>query len=83
MPPGFAGHDFDRLIDKAAERNMGVAVIRVLAGGALGGAAARQGHASPSVGGTMVPGGEYDADAARASALPWPKRWSLSAGSNA
>ena len=69
VPPAFASHDFDRLIDKAAERNMGVAVIRVMAGGALGGAAARQGHASTAVGGTMVPGSEYDADAARASVL--------------
>ena len=69
VPPGFAGHDFHRLIDKAAERGMGAVAIRVLAGGALAGPAARQGYASPSVGGTMVPGGEYDADAARAGAL--------------
>ena len=69
VPPGFVGHDFDRLIDKAAERGMGVVAIRVLAGGALAGPAARQGHASPSVGGTMVPGGEYDADESRAEAL--------------
>ncbi len=68
-PPGFTGHDFERLIDRAAERSMGVVVIRVLAGGALGGPVARTGHASPSVGGPMVPGGEYDADEARAGTL--------------
>lgn len=69
VPPGFAGHDFQRLIGRAAERGMGVVVIRVLAGGALGGSAARTGYASPTVGGPMVPGGEYEADEARAAAL--------------
>ncbi len=69
VPAGFAAQDFERLIDRAAERDVGVVVIRVLAGGALAGPVARTGYASPSVGGVMVPGGEYDADEARAQAL--------------
>ena len=69
VPAEFHGHDFDRLIDRAAEQNVGVVVIRVMAGGVLGGAEARQGYAAPSVGGTMVPGGEYDADEAKAATL--------------
>ena len=36
-PTGFAGHDFRLLISKASEKKMGIVVIRVLAGGALGG----------------------------------------------
>ena len=66
---GYAGQDFQRLMDRASERGMGVVVIRVMAGGALGGPAARTDHASPTVGGAMVPGGEYDADDARARKL--------------
>ena len=50
---------------------MGVVVIRVMAGGALGGPAARRGHASPTMGGAMVPGGDYDADEARARTLDY------------
>ena len=69
VPPGFPAHDFDGLIDRAAERDMGVAVIRVMAGGALAGPEARQGHATPTMGHVMVPGGEYEADVARAEAL--------------
>lgn len=69
VPPGFAGHDFRQLIDLAAARDMGVVIIRVLAGGALGGAAARTGYASAAVGGTMIPGAGYEADEARAKKL--------------
>ena len=69
VPPGFAGHDFQRLLDRAGERDMGVAVIRVMAGGALGGPMARRGHAAPSIGGAIVPGGEYEEDERRAKAL--------------
>jgi len=69
VPSGFSSHDFRRLIDRVAEHDMGVAVIRVMAGGALGGAVARRGYASPTVGGPMVPGGEYEADEARAQKL--------------
>ncbi len=36
-PPGFAFQDFQRLIDRAAERCMGVLAMRVLAAGALSG----------------------------------------------
>jgi aryl-alcohol dehydrogenase-like predicted oxidoreductase len=66
VPAGFGGQDFRRLIDVAARQNMGVVVIRVMAGGALGGPAARTGHASPSVGGMLATGSPYDTDAARA-----------------
>jgi aryl-alcohol dehydrogenase-like predicted oxidoreductase len=56
---GFTDYDFNRLIDNAMEREMGVVAIRVLAAGAVGGKRARSGHASPRVGGAMVPGGGY------------------------
>ena len=69
VPSGFAGYDFGQLIDLAMERNMGVVVIRVMAGGALGGKAARTGYASPAVGGTIVPGAGYEADETRAGKL--------------
>jgi len=67
--PGFAGQDFHKLIDAAAQQRMGVVVIRVMAGGALGGESARIGHASPTVGGTLVPRSEYDEDERRAAKL--------------
>jgi aryl-alcohol dehydrogenase-like predicted oxidoreductase len=69
VPQGFTGHDFRQLIDQAQAKNLGVVVIRVLAGGALGGPEARTGYASPAVGGAMVPGGEYADDLERAKAL--------------
>lgn len=69
VPPGFKGHDFRQLIDLAVDRDMGVLAIRVLAAGALGGAAARTGLAAPTVRGPMVPGAEYEADEARAKTL--------------
>ncbi len=65
MASGFAAHDFRQLIDRAGGRNMGVVVIRVMAGGALGGDVARTGHASPSIGGAITPGAEYEVDQAR------------------
>ena len=65
----FVGQDFGALIDEAAKRRMGVVVIRVMAGGAVGGQQARKGFASPSVGGALVPGSEYSADEMRASKL--------------
>ena len=37
---GFAGYDFKRLIDHAMEREIGVAAIRVMVAGAVGGARA-------------------------------------------
>ncbi|MFC1945265.1 aldo/keto reductase [Chloroflexota bacterium] len=69
VPAYFPGYDFRQLIDVVANQDMGVAIIRVMAGGALGGTIARTGHASPRVGGTMVPGGEYKIDEDRASKL--------------
>ncbi len=65
MPSGFVGHNFRQLINLATERNMGVVVIRVMAGGALGGEVARTGHASPTIGGAITPGAEYEVDQAR------------------
>lgn len=69
MPSGFTGYDFRRLIDRAAEHNMGVAAIRVMAAGAVGGKQARAGHASPTIGGPMVPGSKYRDDENRAQKL--------------
>ena len=66
VPDGFTGYDFGRLIDKAAGHGMGVAAIRVMAAGAVGGARAREGHATPVVRGPMVPGGEYGVNESRA-----------------
>ena len=66
MAAGFAGYDFRRLINLADRNNMGVVVIRVLAGGALGRAIAHTGYAVPSVGGPIVPGGGYDDDEVKA-----------------
>jgi aryl-alcohol dehydrogenase-like predicted oxidoreductase len=68
VPTGFIGHDFKLLISKASEKKMGVIVIRVLAGGALGGEAARQGYASPTLG-SLIKGAEYDAELDRAQKL--------------
>ena len=69
VPTGFAAQDFDRLIEKASRQGMGVAVIRVMAAGALGGDEARQGLASPGPGGLLSPGSPYDEDTRRAEAL--------------
>jgi aryl-alcohol dehydrogenase-like predicted oxidoreductase len=65
VPAGFGGQDFDRLIIRAGERGMGVIAIRVMAGGALGGAAARTGYASPTVGGALAAGSDYEKDERR------------------
>jgi L-galactose dehydrogenase/L-glyceraldehyde 3-phosphate reductase len=69
VPPDFSSQNFAGLIKKAGQNRMGVAAIRVLAGGALGGASARTGYASPSVGGALVPGSEYEVDRRRAAKL--------------
>ncbi|MBU2534965.1 MAG: aldo/keto reductase [Chloroflexi bacterium] len=69
VPPYFSGYNFQQLIDIAASQGMAVAIIRVMAGGALGGTIARTGYASPRVGETIVPGGEYKADEVRSSKL--------------
>jgi aryl-alcohol dehydrogenase-like predicted oxidoreductase len=69
VPDDFSGYNFGRLIDKASAMGMGVAAIRVMAAGAIGGERARAGHASPLVRGPMVPGGEYGDDEAKAKSL--------------
>lgn len=69
MPPGFAGYDFRQLINAATVQGMGVAVIRVMAGGALGGPAARTGYAAPRVGGVISPGSTYESDETKAKKL--------------
>ncbi len=48
-PPGFPFQDFGRLIDRAAEHNVGVIAIRILAGGALSGSTARHPNAMQQV----------------------------------
>ena len=48
-PTGFDMHDYDRLINQAAEKQVGIVVIRVLAAGALTGIAARHPVAIPTV----------------------------------
>jgi len=65
---GFVGSNFRLLIRKASGKKMGVVVIRVLAGGALGGEAARQGYAAPAPG-SLTEGADYKADVDRASKL--------------
>ncbi len=69
MPTGFKGQDFRQLINVAAENDMGVVIIRVMAGGALGGSVARTGYAAPSIGGGLTPGSEYKDDEARTGKL--------------
>jgi aryl-alcohol dehydrogenase-like predicted oxidoreductase len=65
---GFVGNDFKLLIAKASEKKMGVVVIRVLAGGALGGEVARQGYAASTTG-TLTEGANYETDVNRAKKL--------------
>ncbi len=69
VPANFGGQDFGGLIGLAAQKRMGVVAIRVLAGGALGGDAARSGFAAPTTGGALTPGGEYELDRQRAANL--------------
>lgn len=68
VPDGFVGNNFKLLIRKASEKSMGVVVIRVLAGGALGGEVARQGYAAASTG-TLTEGADYAADVDRTKKL--------------
>jgi aryl-alcohol dehydrogenase-like predicted oxidoreductase len=69
VPKGFKGYDFSRLIDKAASFGVGVAAIRVMAAGALGGIEARKGYAAPFVRGPMVPNAIYNDDEIRGKML--------------
>ena len=48
-PPGFPFQDYGQLIDRAADHNVGVIAIRILAGGALSGSAARHAYAMQQV----------------------------------
>ncbi|OLB48476.1 MAG: hypothetical protein AUH99_13435 [Candidatus Rokubacteria bacterium 13_2_20CM_2_70_11] len=68
VAPGFPGPDFRRLLVRAAERRVGVIVIRVLAAGALSGAATRHPVAVPTVE-PIATGPDYASDVHRAQAL--------------
>jgi aryl-alcohol dehydrogenase-like predicted oxidoreductase len=60
---GFAALDYGRLIDRAARKDMGVAVIRVLAAGALTSTPEAGGGSSPE---PLSPGSDYALDLERA-----------------
>lgn len=68
LPPGFPAQDFRRLLSRAGARGVGAIVVRVLAGGALSGVAARHPIAVPSVE-PIASGPDYGADVGRARAL--------------
>ena len=67
-PAGFPFQDYEGLIDKAAEQEIGVVAIRVLAAGALSGRLDRHEVAAQSVS-PIATGGDYAEDAARAVAF--------------
>jgi aryl-alcohol dehydrogenase-like predicted oxidoreductase len=69
VSPSFYGHNFGRIIDRAWGKGLGVAAIRVMAAGAVGGVKARQGYASPKISQAMIPGGEYSEDQDKAAKL--------------
>jgi aryl-alcohol dehydrogenase-like predicted oxidoreductase len=69
VPSEFNGYNFKQLINKSSEAGMGVAAIRVMAAGAVGGADSRKGYAAPLAGGPMVPGGEYYRNQSKSSRL--------------
>ncbi len=62
VPPNFGALNYGRLIDRAAAKGMGVAVIRVLAAGALTSDPAAGGGSSP---GPLSPGSDYSLDLER------------------
>ncbi len=66
--PKFPFQDYERLIDRAAARQMGVIAIRVLAGGALSGTSKRHNVADQSVS-PIASGEDYDDDVSRARAF--------------
>lgn len=68
VPKGFPGQDYDRLLDRAREVDMGVIGIRALAGGALSGSTARHPHATPDVQ-PIGSGRDFATDASRALAF--------------
>lgn len=63
VPPGFSALDYRLIIDRAAERGMGVIVIRVLAAGALTADPSAGGGSSPE---PLSPGSGYPLDLERA-----------------
>lgn len=63
------GQDMQGVIDVARGAGLGVIAIRVMAGGAMTGEETRAPLASPTIGGTLVPGDSYEVDIARAAAL--------------
>jgi len=63
VPVGFGALDYGRLIDRAAEKGMGAAVIRVLAAGALTSNPDAGGGSSPE---PLSPGSDYAVDLERA-----------------
>lgn len=68
LPPDYPAQDYERLFERTKAAGTGVVGIRVLAGGALSGSAARHPIASPPpapIGSAM----NYDADVARAHRL--------------
>ena len=68
LPPNYPAQDYARLFDRTRAAGVGVVGIRVLAGGALSGSAARHPIASPApepIGSAM----SYDADIERARRL--------------
>jgi aryl-alcohol dehydrogenase-like predicted oxidoreductase len=67
-PPAFPFQDYQQLIDRAAEREVGVIAIRVLAGGALSGSAERHPNAARAVE-PIASGGSFADDVA------WARRF--------
>jgi len=63
VPRGFSALDYSLIIDKAAAKGMGVAVIRVLAAGALTADLTAGGGSSPE---PLSPGSDYHLDLERA-----------------
>ena len=64
-PTGFDMTDYNRLIDRAAEKNVGIIVIRVLAAGALTGTSVRHPVAMPTVA-PIGSGRDFQQDESRA-----------------
>ena len=69
-PPNFPFQDYQQLIDRAAERGLGVIAIRVLAAGALSGSADRHPNAAQSVE-PIASGTSFAADVA------WARRFDV------
>lgn len=63
VPPAFSALDYGLLIDRAAAKGMGIAVIRVLAAGALTSDPSAGGGSSPE---PLSPGSDYALDIERA-----------------